>query len=220
LTTPVDTSVDVPVYDIDLFENDRSVVDRLHREGRHVICYTDAGSVEDWRPDAASFPARVAGLPVPGWRGERWLDIRETAVLRPIMDARLDLCAARGFDAVEFDWADVYAQGDVGFPISAADQLRYNTMLATDAHARGLGIALKNDGGQAAQLAAVYDFELSEQCYEMQQCDRLMPFIVAGKAVFDAEYNLDPSAFCADARSRHFSAMAKHVELDAYRSAC
>ena len=220
LTTPVDTSVDVPVYDIDLFENDRAVVDRLHRDGRHAICYTDAGSVEDWRPDAASFPARVVGNPVPGWPGERWLDIRETAVLRPIMDARLDLCAAKGFDAVEFDWADVYAQGDVGFPISAADQLRYNTMLAGDAHARGLGIALKNDSGQADQLAAVYDFELSEQCYEMQQCDRYMPFIAGGKAVLDAEYNVDPSAFCADARSRHFSAMAKHVELDAYRSAC
>jgi hypothetical protein len=220
LTTPVDTSVDAAVYDIDLFENDRSVVDTLHRGGRHVICYTDAGSLENWRPDAGSFPARVVGAPVPGWAGERWLDVRDTAVLRPLMDARLDLCAGKGFDAVEFDWADVYAQADTGFPISPADQVRYNVMLAHDAHARGLGIALKNDGGQADQLAAVYDFELSEQCYEMQQCDRLAPFIAAGKAVFDAEYNLNASAFCAEARSRHFSAMAKHVELDAYRSPC
>jgi hypothetical protein len=220
LKTPVDTSVDVPVYDIDLFENASSVVERLHRDGRHVICYTDAGSLEDWRPDAASFPARIVGTSVPGWPGEGWLDIRDTAVLRPLMDARLDLCKAKGFDAVEFDWADVYAQGDVGFPISAADELRYNTMLAGDAHARGLGIALKNDSGQADQLAGVYDFELSEQCYEMHQCDRYMPFIAAGKAVLDAEYNLEPSAFCGDARSRHFSAMAKHVELDAYRSRC
>jgi hypothetical protein len=220
LTTPVNTSVDATVYDIDLFENDASVVDTLHRSGRHVICYTDAGSVEDWRPDAAAFPARVIGLPVPGWPGERWLDIRDMAVLRPLMDARLDLCQRKGFDAVEFDWADVYAQGDVGFPISAADQLRYNTMLAADAHARGLGIALKNDGGQAAQLVSVYDLALSEQCFEMRECDRFTPFIAAGKAVFDAEYNLDPSAFCTDARSRHFSAMAKHVELDGFRSAC
>src|SRR5262245_36052780 len=39
LTQPVDTSVNVPVYDIDMFENSAAVVSSLHALGRHVICY-------------------------------------------------------------------------------------------------------------------------------------------------------------------------------------
>src|SRR5438046_965536 len=34
-----DTSVDAPVYDIDLFMNDASTIDELHHQGRKVICY-------------------------------------------------------------------------------------------------------------------------------------------------------------------------------------
>ncbi len=61
LTTPVDQSVNVAMYDIDLFDNAASVVASLHAQGRKVICYVDAGTYEDWRPDAASFPSSVLG---------------------------------------------------------------------------------------------------------------------------------------------------------------
>ena len=56
---PVDQSVDVAVYDIDLFDNDASVVAALHARGRKVICYMDAGSWEDFRPDAGAVPRRA-----------------------------------------------------------------------------------------------------------------------------------------------------------------
>src|SRR5215212_5167822 len=52
LSTPVDLSVDAAVYDIDLFDNDASVVAALHARGRRAICYMSAGSWENWRPDA------------------------------------------------------------------------------------------------------------------------------------------------------------------------
>ena len=44
---PVDLSLDVDMYDIDLFENDAAVVADLHSRGREVICYISVGSLEE-----------------------------------------------------------------------------------------------------------------------------------------------------------------------------
>ena len=43
--------------------------------GRKVVCYIDAGTWEDWRPDAAQFTTSLLGRSN-GWPGERWLDVR------------------------------------------------------------------------------------------------------------------------------------------------
>ena len=61
LSTPVDQTVDAQMFDIDMFSNDASVVQALQAQGKHVVCYISAGSVEDWRPDAATFPSEVVG---------------------------------------------------------------------------------------------------------------------------------------------------------------
>src|SRR5687767_9845109 len=76
LNGTIDTSVDAEVFDIDMFDSPASLVEELHAQGRHVICYMSAGSYEEWRPDAESFPKRVLGKPLDGWPGERWLDVR------------------------------------------------------------------------------------------------------------------------------------------------
>ena len=47
---PVDLSLDVDWYDIDLFENHASVVAALHSLQRKVICYVSAGS---WEPTSS-----------------------------------------------------------------------------------------------------------------------------------------------------------------------
>src|SRR5438105_2024827 len=101
LTGVVDQSVNVAMFDIDLFNNSASVVAALHAQGRRVICYVSVGSWEDFRPDAGSFPASVKGLALDGYPNERWLDIRNLDALAPIMGARLDMCKAKGFDGVE-----------------------------------------------------------------------------------------------------------------------
>jgi hypothetical protein len=75
---PIDQSVDAAMYDIDLFDNDASVVAALHAQGRKVVCYFSAGSWEEWRPDAGQFPEAVKGKGLVGWPGEQWLDIRES----------------------------------------------------------------------------------------------------------------------------------------------
>jgi len=216
---PVDLSVDVDMYDIDLFDNDADVVDALHARGRKVVCYLSAGSFEDWRPDAPEFPDTVLGNPLAGWEGERWLDIRRLDLLGPIMEARMDLCEAKGFDAVEPDNIDGYLN-DTGFPLTYEDQIDYNLWLAEAAHERGLSIGLKNDSAQIADLLPYFDWALNEQCFEFDECEALLPFIDAGKAVFNAEYALETSEFCMEANALRFSAMKKNLELDAFRQPC
>jgi hypothetical protein len=107
LSGKIDRSVDAEMYDVDMFETPSTVVGQLHAAGRRVVCYIDAGTWEDWRPDAGEYPDSVKGKPN-GWPGERWLDIRRLDVLGPILEARLDRCASKGFDAVEFDNLDGY----------------------------------------------------------------------------------------------------------------
>jgi hypothetical protein len=219
LTTPVDLSVDAQLFDIDLFDNAASVVGALHARGRHVACYLDAGTLEPGRPDSGDFPASVVGKELPDWPGEHWLDVRRLDVLGPLLERRLDLCRQKGFDAVEPDNVDAYAN-DSGFPLTAADQLRFNRFLAAAAHARGLSVGLKNDLDQAAALQPAFDWALDEQCFQYHECDRLQPFVRAGKAVFVAEYELDTAAFCPAARSAGLMAMRKRLSLDAWRETC
>ena len=108
-----------------------------------AICYFSAGSFENWRPDAAAFPASVKGSSN-GWPGENWLDIRQWSVLGPIMGARMDLAVSKGCDGVEPDNMDGYSNS-TGFPLTAADQITYNTNIANLAHSKGLSVGLKND---------------------------------------------------------------------------
>ncbi|WP_374211690.1 endo alpha-1,4 polygalactosaminidase [Streptomyces sp. YS415] len=218
LDGPVDPSVDVPVYDIDGFENSAADVARLHRDGRKVICYVNVGAWEDFRPDREDFPASVRGRSN-GWKGERWLDIRRLSVLRPLMERRFDMCRDKGFDAVEPDLMEGYGN-DTGFPLTARDQLRYNRMIADLAHRRGLSVGLKNDLPQIPQLVRHFDFAVNEECAQYDECGELKPFIAAGKAVFHVEYAEPAAAFCPDSRRLKLSSMRKQPELGVWRAPC
>jgi hypothetical protein len=210
LSRPPDLRIRADMYDVDLFDTSKRIVRRIHRAGRHAVCYLDAGTWERWRADAHRFPASVLGRGN-GWPGERWLDIRRRDVLQPIMRRRLDRCRAKHFDGVEFDNVDGYANS-TGFPLSADDQLRYDTWLARAAHARGLTAALKNDLGQASRLERAFDYAVDEQCFQFHECRRLEPFVREGKAVFEVEYRPQPH-FCARARRLGLSAIRKSRSL-------
>jgi hypothetical protein len=218
LTNPIDTSVNVPVYDVDAMETTDAEVSALHAKGRKVICYVDVGAYENYRPDATSFPASMLGTSN-NWPGQKWVDIRQIKTLEPIMAARFDVCQRKGFDAIEADEVDGY-KSDTGFPLTEQDQLTYNRMLAQLAHQRGLSIGLKNDLDQIPQLVNDFQFAINEQCFQYQECDKLLPFIQAGKAVFEAEYQLSNDQFCAQAKPMGLSSMRKNVDLDAPRWPC
>lgn len=218
LTSTLDQSIDADFYVIDGFDNAAAAVASLHAKGRKVGCYISAGSYENWRPDASSFPAAVLGNSN-GWSGEKWLDIRRLDILGPIMEARLDMCRAKGFDAVDPDNVDGYTNR-TGFSLTAADQLAYNRFLADAAHARGMSVGLKNDLDQIATLEPSFDFAVVEQCFQYSECDLTTPFVNAGKPVFSIEYSGNPATFCPTAKNLGLLTQQKNLDLDAWRMVC
>ncbi|WP_433082019.1 endo alpha-1,4 polygalactosaminidase [Dactylosporangium sp. CA-052675] len=212
----LDTSVKAQVYDIDGADSTKAQVAALHKAGRQVVCYVDAGSYENWRADAGKYPASVRGKALDGWPGEQWLDVRNWTVLRPILAARLADCKAKGFDAVDPDNMDGYSN-DSGFPLTAADQLTFNRRVADLAHGLGLAVGLKNDLDQVKALQPAFDFAVNESCREYGECGQLKPFIAAGKPVFHVEYS---AAECPTPASLRFSNIRKNLNLNAFRADC
>lgn len=195
LTGTVNNNEPVAAYDIDGFENSAAEVAILHAQGKHVICYIDVGTAEDFRPDYSQFPKSVLGHSN-GWPGEKWLDIRQLGVLEPIMAARFQMCREKGFDAVEPDNMEGYANNS-GFPLSAHEQLVYNEWVAGEVRSLGMAVLQKNDGEQTRELLPYFDGALSEQCNEYSECADFAPYLAAGKPVLNAEYRLRTKKFCA-----------------------
>jgi hypothetical protein len=222
----INTSYDVALYDVDLFETPDAVLQALRTRGVRVLCYFSAGTYEPSRPDADAIPASARGRPLEDWPNERWLDIRDSRVFE-VMRLRLDFAAQRGCDAAETDNVDGFTN-NTGFSLSATDQLAFNRHLANEAHRRGLGIALKNDGDQAAQLVDYFDLELNEECHQYRECEQLEPFLARGKPVLNVEYAADLSAalkardnICAASSALQLRTLIMPWDLDdRFRVAC
>lgn len=227
----LNTTLDVDMYDIDLFDTSAEQIQALKSAGSVVVCYFSAGTYEGWRPDwqtyfpyitngsysgnAAPFAAKMSD-----W-DERWLDIRELEQLAPIMRGRLQLAVDKGCDAVEPDNVDSYSNAsEVQRPISYADQLRYNRWLAAEAHKLGLSIGLKNDVGQLVDLVDHFDWALNEQCFQYQECEEYAVFTAQGKAVFGVEYQGAPEDFCPQANSLQLFWLKKRLSLKDWQVAC
>jgi hypothetical protein len=135
------------------------------------------------------------------------------------MEARLDLCKAKGFDGVEPDNIDGYSNS-TGFPLMYQDQIAYNQWIASAAHARGLSVGLKNDLDQVPDLEPSFDWALDEQCFQYQECDALSPFVSAGKAVFEVEYRGSTVNFCPATDALGFNSMKKRLNLGVWKQDC
>lgn len=218
-TGVLDYSLDVDMYNLDLFDTNEETISALKQRGVYVICYFSAGSYEEWRPDAGDFPQETLGKPLEGWEGEYWLDIRQIEALTPVMEERLDMAKAKGCDGVDPDNINGF-ENDTGFPLTYDDQIAFNIYLANAAHKRGLAIGLKNDLNQVEDLLPYFDWMLNEECFSYDECDLLLPFIEAGKPVFVIEYEFPPQEFCEQANRMNFNALHKNWELDAYYFSC
>ena len=226
ITGRVDENVTAQMYDIDLFDAqpgqlNAGVIERLHAKGVKVVCYLDSGAWESYRPDAARFPKSVIGNST-GWKGEYWLDIRPQSwpLFEPIIVERMKLAAASGCDGVEPDQNNPVGN-DPGFPITYADEKAWYLEVAKDAHALGLSVGMKN-GIEIIdrRLVQSFDWALSEQCFQYDECGALTQFTRAGKAVFEVEYRGDPRRFCPRANALAFRSMKKRPALDAWRVPC
>ena len=214
----INPNLPVDIYDIDLLDSPKSLIQTIHSNGKKVICYFSAGSYENWRDDTGAFDKAALGLSLAEWEGERWLDIRSNSI-KPIMLARLDIAQQKNCDGVEPDNIDGYANKS-GFELTADDQLNYNKWLAEQAHARGLSIGLKNDLDQVEELVQYFDFAINEQCFEYKECQHLTAFTQSGKAVFNAEYKKAlydntqlRTELCQQARTLQFSTLLLSNDL-------
>jgi hypothetical protein len=208
----INGNIAAKVYDIDLFDNSSSTFASLKQSGHTVICYFSAGTYENWRPDAASFPSAALGSNVSGWAGERWLDVRNQTV-RDIMSKRMDLAKSKGCNGLEPDNVDGFANKS-GFPLTAQDQINFNSFLADQAHARGMIVALKNSTDLVSSLVNKFDFAVVEECFKYNECGAYSPFIQQNKAVLNAEYSSYSSATCMQAASLKFSTVFYNLNLD------
>lgn len=210
------------VYDIDYVDNTAATIQQLKSAGHVVICYFSAGTWENWRPDASQFPDAVKGASN-GWPGENWLDIR-SSVVRTLMAKRMDVAKAKGCDGLEPDNVDGYSN-NTGFPLTKADQINYNSYLASAAHQRGMLVALKNATDLASKLVGNFDFAIVEECQRYKECPQYSAFITNGKAVLEAEYpsktQLANSTYlanaCAQAKTLKFSLAFFAKSLDGRR---
>lgn len=202
-----DVSINHPdkAYDIDLFDNTPDKIASLKNSGKIVICYFSAGSYEAWRPDANNIPKADRGRKMNGW-DEQWVNVRSKAV-RDVMAKRMDLAKSKGCIGVEPDNVDGYADGNItGFKTGVADSRDFLTFLSTAAHARGLIIGLKNSPEMVDKFVDKFDFSVVEQCFQYDECDQFLPFVKAGKPIYEAEYKdkIDQT-ICAKAKSMGIS---------------
>jgi hypothetical protein len=208
------------VYDIDGEGASAADVAAIHAAGAIAVCYVDVGTLENWRSDAAQFPAAVVGDAVVGWQGENWLLVTAAnqSVILPLMKARFqNWCLAKGFDAIEPDNLDAWTNSTKG--ITETDNLAYDLAIGQLAHSMSLSIGLKNimtdlKSNQYPMFTAAFDWALNEQCYEYSSCGAYTAagsFIPAGKAVFDVEYGVMPN--CTMANTVHMNAQQTDLNL-------
>jgi hypothetical protein len=117
---------------------------------------------------------------------------------------------------------------DTGFGFTREDQVGFNRALAEAAHARGLAVALKNSPDLVADLVDGFDFAVTEECHEYDECETYAPFVEQDKPVLNAEYAdrwvTDESAraaMCAEARALRIQTLVLPLDLDnEFRLAC
>ncbi|KAH7160128.1 glycoside hydrolase superfamily [Dactylonectria estremocensis] len=204
------------VWDIDLGHAHEfpDMIPMLKEAGKFVICYFNAGAVQNWDDDKAQFLDAVVGKPLdyPYGTEEFYVDIRDAGVL-DIMKARLESAVAVGCDGVDPDNVDAWAQnGDdpTGFSLKSSDYTAYLKSMAEHAHSlttqagQPLLVGQKNAPEIAADLVSTLDFAVLEQCRGSSDesegtysfCSDFQSYVEAGKPVLQIEY--PPSVSASD----------------------
>jgi hypothetical protein len=134
-----ESTVDSAIF-LDPFSTSAHMVDSVHRRRQSAMCVLRAGVWESDRPDAARFAPALRGSQARD--GGSWLDIRAWALLAEPLTDRLALCATKGFDGVLLADLDGWAQ-PTGFPLSLADQIRFNTAVVEAARSQRLRVSIR-----------------------------------------------------------------------------
>lgn len=205
------------VWDFDMAEAPKSLIDSFHDNGHPVICYFSAGTKENYRADADQFPKNATGNIVAGWPQEHWVDVRSPAV-RDIMKARMDEAKSKGCDGIDPDNIDGY-ENDSGFDLTKDDAVNYLQFMADYAHDRGMAFGLKNGGGIVDKVVDFSEWVIIEQCVKYNECDQYQPFIKQDKPAFQIEYSSVKEG-CNGPNTNGFSTLIKKLDLASWTRTC
>lgn len=205
------------VYDVDLFDTERSKIQDLKSQGIVVICYFSAGTREDWRPDKNLFSDEVMGDALSDWEGENWIDVRNRKV-RQIMQSRIILAKYKWCDGIDPDNVNGH-ENATGFSLTKNDLLHYNRFLVREAHVRGMMIWLKNSQSLIAEMGKKYDFFINESCYSFDECSAYES-IAKNKPILIMEYEEPNPVFCQNAKEHGFVLQYFSRALDTKSQKC
>ena len=173
----------VDIYDIDGFLTTAPELRTLHNRWPaatlphpKAICYLDL-AWEDYRPDGSP-PARGGRFPVAtlgnvyfGFPQERWLDFRRLDALKPMLRARVSMCAAKGFDAVELDDIDSFdPPSTTGFRLTPGDAQNFLAYAMNLVHRHGMTVLWKNSPLLSWWGRNYSDGAVVEECYAFGPC--------------------------------------------------
>lgn len=171
--------------------------------GAFNICYINGFQTQpgvDW-PDDLLLWGPHGALADPGWPNEFLLDIstpkaREAnlAQLAPVIRD----CAAKGFDAVEFDNLDSYSRS--GGRLGIEDALAFARLLVAEADRQGLPAGQKNAAelGARGRDEAGFTFAVTEECHRWDECAAFTG-VYGADQVLGIEYADDLRGAFADA---------------------
>ncbi|MEM1362637.1 MAG: endo alpha-1,4 polygalactosaminidase, partial [Pseudomonadota bacterium] len=153
---------------------------------------------------------------------EKYVDMADRSHVWPLMKARIDACAAKGFVGVEPDNMGAH-DNDTGFAFTSADAVLFFKEMAHHAHDKGLKILQKNADEIVPQLVGLFDGMLVEECFHYEFCEEILPYIDAGKPVLAVEYTEnggDWSAYCRAAKAHGFHLLLNSYEVTAGGEVC
>jgi hypothetical protein len=199
--------------------------------GRYSICYVNAFQTQADEPgvnrpdERSNWPSDLVLSALgddPNWGGEYLVDIRSPATRRRAvawLAPMIGRCAAKGFQAVEFDNLDSWTRFD-GTPLAGkvpfgrAEAVAFAALITRRAHAKGLAVAQKNTPqlGRRTSLRTVgFDFAVSEQCGRYRECGAYTR--VFGRRVFDIEYEDAGARRACAAIGRTASVVIRDIDL-------
>jgi hypothetical protein len=144
--------------------------------GYFNICYVNGFQTQpgvSWPRELLVPGADGKPLADPGWPDEFMLDTStpeaRAANLERVLPA-IDMCAAKGFDAVEFDNLDSYTRSE-GY-LTLDDAIDFSTLLVGAARDRGLPAGQKNTAelGVLGRDVVGFSFAVAEECHRWDEC--------------------------------------------------
>jgi endo-alpha-1,4-polygalactosaminidase (GH114 family) len=217
----IPASVNAEMIDIDGFDAETEEVTKLRNNEIAVIGYISVGTIENWRPDIGNYPSEIVGNDYDGWEGEKWVDI-SSDLLKPIIEARLDMLVSKGFNGIEPDNLDGY-ENSTGFTITEQQAIDFCKWLAGEAHERNLSIGQKNVPEFTSELVTSFDWILTEDMFAQEWEEDVKAYVTAGKAVFATEYTdelTDFTSACQKASMLNYDLILKDRDLTAATERC